>query len=395
MADEIQRSQSTLVTAKVAHGGLQLTEFQQMWDFATVLVKAKVVPASLDEPGKVIAAIQSGAELGMPPMRALNSFYVVNGKCSLYGDAPLALVRESGKLEWIKEGIEGQGDNRVAWCETMRVGATESARTEYSVAEAKQAGSWKKDIWQKYPQRMLKFKARSWNLRDNFPDVLSGAPIYEDIADAEDVAAVNALPRPDGLSREQAALPEAKPVSTQQATETASKSLLASFSSVLKESLPEDVAARLAKLGQSDKSRIFIGSLAAWANATVGDVPDIIWSDLTTWPAEVLVNCNSALQLEESPNIDTAIAYIQSALKQLPKEGPAEPDTDGTTITEEPATEQESQDGPEAAADAEPGPSDVKEPTEQSDGLFSEESPQDAFDQAIQKARAKKKGGGK
>jgi hypothetical protein len=63
----------------------------------------------------------------------------------------------------------------------MRKGMKSPLRTEYSVSEAKEAGLWEKDKspWKTAPKRMLMFRARGFNLRDNFGDVLKGCSIAE------------------------------------------------------------------------------------------------------------------------------------------------------------------------------------------------------------------------
>ena len=55
-------------------------------------------------------------------------------------------------------------------------------RSEFSVQDAKRAGLWgkmsasgKPTPWVLYPDRMLLFRARGFNLRDNFGDVLKGS----------------------------------------------------------------------------------------------------------------------------------------------------------------------------------------------------------------------------
>jgi hypothetical protein len=148
----------------------------------------------------------------MQPMRALQSFCVVNGQARLFGDAPLALVRQSGNLEYIKEWIEGEEEEMVAHCETKRKGDPEAKKTTFSVADAKRANLWgKRGTWTQYPQRMLKYRARSFNLRDNFPDAFGGASIAEEYYGAEmSEAPLNDKPRSAILLEEPAPEPEPK-----------------------------------------------------------------------------------------------------------------------------------------------------------------------------------------
>ena len=166
----------------VANGrGLVLRTMEDMWRFACAVRDSGIAPSSFTKPEQILIAIQSGAELGMPPMRSLQSFCVINGAARLWGDTPLALVRQSGLMEYIKEDIFGEGDEKVAICETKRKGDPEPKITKFSVQDAITAGLWsKKGVWQQYPERMLKYRARSFNLRDNFPDCFGGATIAEE-----------------------------------------------------------------------------------------------------------------------------------------------------------------------------------------------------------------------
>lgn len=167
----------------VANGrGLVLRSMEDMWRFACAVRDSGIAPSSFTKPEQILIAIQSGAELGMPPMRALQSFCVINGAARLWGDSPLALVRQSGLLEYIKECIEGEDNNMVAICETKRKGDPEAKITQFSIEDARQAGLLDKKgtVWKQYPKRMLTYRARSFNLRDNFPDCFGGSTIAEE-----------------------------------------------------------------------------------------------------------------------------------------------------------------------------------------------------------------------
>ncbi len=177
--------------------GLALRNLEDMYRFGQYVVKSGIAPKSFDTPEKVIIAIQSGAEQGMGPMRSLQSFCVINGMAKLFGDAPLARVRESGLLEYINEYIDGKGDERVAICTTKRKGDPEPKITRFSIKDAKQANLLGKGPWVAYLERMLMFRARSFNLRDNFPDALCGAGIAEEYEghDFTDVSATVQAPK--------------------------------------------------------------------------------------------------------------------------------------------------------------------------------------------------------
>jgi hypothetical protein len=122
----------------------------------------------------VFAAVQLGAEVGLSPMASVQNIALINGRPGLFGPAMLAVVRHSGLLAHIEEGVRGAGDTLEGFCTVTRVG--EQARTFiFTWAQAKKAGLiGKQGPWTQYPDRMLLARARTFALRDVFPDVLLG-----------------------------------------------------------------------------------------------------------------------------------------------------------------------------------------------------------------------------
>lgn len=159
-------------------------DFDGAWRIASAVCKAGMAPKGLDTPEKAMVAIMHGMEVGMTPMAALQSIAVVNGRPTIWGDGAIGLVRGSGKCEWIKERIEGEGDNMVAICEVKRKGEDDPIRATFSVADAKISGLWgKSGPWTQYPKRMLAMRARAFALRDGFADILRGLGIAEEVQD--------------------------------------------------------------------------------------------------------------------------------------------------------------------------------------------------------------------
>lgn len=135
---------------------------------------------------RVTLGILKGMEVGLAPMTALANIAIINGRPCLHSDGGIALAHASGKVEYIKEWLEGEGDSRKAVCEVKRKDQTAPTRRTFSVDDAKRAKLWanaKREPWIRYPQRMLAARARSWALRDAFADVLSGLGIQEEVED--------------------------------------------------------------------------------------------------------------------------------------------------------------------------------------------------------------------
>lgn len=163
---------------------LRPSTFGELMQFGAMASKSKMVPPSFHgKPEDIVLAIQMGSELGLAPMQALQGIAVINGRPSVWGDALIGLCRASPACEDIAERIEGEGDQRKAFCVAKRRGASPVTGV-FSVADAKKAGLWgKAGPWQQYPDRMLQMRARAFALRDAFPDVLKGLHVAEEARD--------------------------------------------------------------------------------------------------------------------------------------------------------------------------------------------------------------------
>lgn len=169
--------------------------WQEIASIAGAICRAGMAPKSylvngIPQPDKVAVAIMHGMEVGMTPMASLQSIAVINGMPGLFGDGLVAVVRASGHLEDIKEGLELDGDGKptIAWCEVKRKGEASWKRRELTYVQCIRAGWTNKDgPWKLTPGRMMTVRVRGWLLRDMFADVLRGLRSVEEIEDMVDV----------------------------------------------------------------------------------------------------------------------------------------------------------------------------------------------------------------
>lgn len=171
--------------------GIQLRSLKDLAEFSRMAFDSGLAPRSFKNVQAVAVAVQKGMEHGLSPLSALSSVYVVNGMPAWTGKAALGLVLASGLIVpgTYRAWIEGEGDKMIATVESQR-GAGRLIRTTFSVADAKAAKLWNKKgrggedtPWITYPKRMLLWRAISFHLNDNYPDVLGGAPIAEEAID--------------------------------------------------------------------------------------------------------------------------------------------------------------------------------------------------------------------
>lgn len=194
---------------QVGNRGLTLSTLAELWRFAECVIQSKMFP-QVATPQQALIAIEMGAELGIPPLQALQNIAVINGRACMWGDIMLGLVMSSSLLAGIEERIEGDGDNMIAHCTVRRRGFEAPTTRGFSVRDATQAGLWgKKDNWVKYPKRMLQMRARGFALRDLFPDVLKGLVTREE---AEDLVIEGKVVAPlEAADRQPFGFPEAPP----------------------------------------------------------------------------------------------------------------------------------------------------------------------------------------
>ena len=173
-----------LTTQPKAAFDLSPQTFEQALTFSDYLAESDMVPKDFKgKPGNCLIAMQWGSELGLKPLQALQNIAVINGRPALWGDAVIAIVRGSPLCEYVIEEMDSQGS---AVCRVKRRGEQEQVRT-FSDIDAKTAGLLgKQGPWTTNPKRMKQMRARSFALRDVFPDVLKGIAIAEEAQDIAD-----------------------------------------------------------------------------------------------------------------------------------------------------------------------------------------------------------------
>ena len=189
----------------IGNRGIAPSSMDDLYRFATAVAKSGLAPKGIETPEAIFVALEMGLEVGLPMMAALQNIAVINGRPAIWGDAQLAVVRSTGELVLFEEWYEENGkrlprnpaaftDATAAVCRVQRSGY-EPAETAFSVADAKRANLWgKSGPWTQYPARMLKHRARSFALRDQFGDALRGLRTVEEVQDDPVATARNVTP---------------------------------------------------------------------------------------------------------------------------------------------------------------------------------------------------------
>lgn len=132
-------------------------------------------------PQEALVILMTGAELGLKPMQAMRSIYVVNGKPVISADMLVAAVRASGACESWRVVV-----STAERCEihTRRRGESADEVGVWTRADAERAGVYRKPgPWQQYPDRMLRHRCASDLARRVYPDVCLGVYVPGELDD--------------------------------------------------------------------------------------------------------------------------------------------------------------------------------------------------------------------
>lgn len=178
--------------------------FHDQLEQARVLIKSGFLPAHVKTAEQALVIMQTGKELGLPPMKAFRSIYVVHGNAGLSSQLMRALAEKSKELEefevrqntdtachiWVKrKGRKGR---------LFTFTREEADKAKFSMTWKKNengtGGQWEvKDAWQKQPATMLEWRCTSKALRREFADVVLGLYTPEEIAHDVEIVEAQAV----------------------------------------------------------------------------------------------------------------------------------------------------------------------------------------------------------
>jgi len=161
---------------------------------AEMMSESDLVPSDYKrKPGNIMVCVQMGQEVGLKPMQALQNIAVINGRPTIWGDALIAIARSYHMCEFVHESFDQE--TMTATCTAKRKDNNEPYSVRFSKDDAITANLWtKQGPWKQYPKRMLQMRARSFCLRDLFPEALKGMGVAEEVQDYQSIKQVNAAP---------------------------------------------------------------------------------------------------------------------------------------------------------------------------------------------------------
>lgn len=137
---------------------------------AKSLSNTSFVPAAFKgNPGDATAAVLMGDELGLSPLAALRSIFVIHGQPAMYARTMVALAQSHGHSIWTEKSTEGE----VIVCGQRR-GSEHVERSVWTTARATKAGYTSNRKYSSNSQEMLYAKASAEIARKIAADVLAG-----------------------------------------------------------------------------------------------------------------------------------------------------------------------------------------------------------------------------
>ena len=166
---------------------LMPTTFAGIMQQAETLVKSGLLPISVKTAQAAVAIILTGRELGIPPMQAFRSIYVVNGVPSLSAQLMGALIFRAGHSykvdELTAERCQITLRRKSGEVYTHAVTMAEAKAGKWDQSWDKESNGWKpKFTWGAFPKPMLFSRCLSAGARVLMPDVISGIYTPDELA---------------------------------------------------------------------------------------------------------------------------------------------------------------------------------------------------------------------
>jgi hypothetical protein len=172
--------------------------FNECRQAAEILARTSFVPKDMiGKPAEIATAMLKGWELGLDPLDALASIYVVHGRVGFYAEFMRRRMIQAGHMFRIVE----TNDSRCV-VEGTRSDNGETHRAAFTAEQAKRA---KIDI-ASYPAEKLVARATSRLVKQAFPDVLSGSLIVEDLLDGMIMVDSERVDAPDSIETQAASV---------------------------------------------------------------------------------------------------------------------------------------------------------------------------------------------
>jgi len=159
--------------------------FAQTKDIATALSNSDLVPPHFQKkPANVLIALEFAHRNDIAPFAAMQSMFVVHGRVGMSAAMAISLARKHNVWRTLKYKVTGAGNTLAVTAIATLHDDTEVDAT-VTMEMANIAGWSKNAVYKSIPEQMLKYRAATFLIRSNFPEVLFGMQTVEELNDVE------------------------------------------------------------------------------------------------------------------------------------------------------------------------------------------------------------------
>lgn len=167
--------------------------YVQLKALANDFIKSKAIPTVWESAEQVLVGLQTGVEMGMRPMEAMNSLYPVNGAINVWGKATTRRLKEHGWV--IKYSNESQEEctatvskGKEKYTETYKF--ADAVESGYTTQKNKYTGQQELKVgWRPGMNRRkkLRYGVLSLIISTEIPEVLGSAMGIVEVSDDYDL----------------------------------------------------------------------------------------------------------------------------------------------------------------------------------------------------------------
>jgi hypothetical protein len=170
-------------------------DLEKIKEVGMVIINSGFCPEHFKQSKDAVGAImciEAGRKLGLTWMQSLSDIYPVKGRIGIMGSAARAVIFSSGVLDKWEEITEGTypEDTYKHIIISKRKGLPGEFRSEFSVYDAKRAGLFGKDIYQRYGKRLIMWRNIGFHSTDYYGDIMKGMKTVEELNDFDIIPGV-------------------------------------------------------------------------------------------------------------------------------------------------------------------------------------------------------------
>lgn len=189
--EEVKKAANELVISE--SGEIQVETVSQLARSVAAYRKAGLIPKHLETDAMAIGAILFCKQFNIPPLSGIGQVACIHGKFAAFGSLFTALAQKDPDfgyddvfyLDEHQEKICAENKNlkNPAWAcvvRSQKKGSPFILETVFTMDDAKKAGIVR-NVWDKYPRDMLRFKCLARAYRTLYPAALNGLHMAEDL----------------------------------------------------------------------------------------------------------------------------------------------------------------------------------------------------------------------